>query len=288
MILLKRIYGILIYSNVFIAFCALALVLANQLTVEGSMHLNANSLFVFFSTLFTYSYLKFRAADAGKEETEHGLWYKSNEQLSKNILLISLLCTVALFFMLSTTVMMVVVVLALVTALYGFSPIPFTQPQRQLRDFGLLKTLFVALVWSVSTVVVPLADTGLDTEMMVFLLLRRFLFVLALTMVFEIKDLKHDEASNLQTLPMRIGVSNTKLLAQLILFALMVVNLLQYFFFSISLENMIAVNLSLLITVFCIQPLKEETPPLWYFATIDGMMILQFILVYIAVKFFEA
>lgn len=176
--------------------------------------------------------------------------------------------------------------MAVLTALYALVDIPWLQPTRRLRDYGLLKTPLVALVWSVTTVVIPLADLPVDTSLMVFLLLRRFLFILSLTIVFEIKDLLHDREHNLQTLPMRLGVTNTKLLAQALLLGLMGLNTVQYLFFDLSLTNLLAINLSLLVSVLCIQAVKEETGDYWYYAVLDGLMILQFIFVYLAVTLF--
>lgn len=281
---LKNILQLILYSNIFIGVCAVALALTNQITVEGEIHFSNTYWFVFFSTMFTYSFLKFRGAGKGASDTSHRTWAQDHVQLSKNILLIALVAAVSFFFMLSRQQQIIVGALALVTLFYGFVDIPLLQPARKLRDFGYLKTLFVAMVWSVTTVVVPLSGTFVETDMLVFLLLRRFLFILALTIVFEIKDLKSDEEYQLQTIPMRLGVSNTKLLAQGILFLLMLINLVQYFFFDVVLMNMLAVNLSLLVSILCIQPVNEDTSDGWYYWLLDGMMILQFIFVYAATK----
>ena len=232
--------------------------------------------------MFTYSFLKFRGSSATASETSHRTWAQENPQLSKNILLITLVVAVSFFFMLDRQQQIIAGLLASFTAFYGMVDIPFLKPAKKLRDFGLFKTLFVAIVWSVTTVVIPLSGTFVENDIMVFLLLRRFLFLLALTIAFEIKDLKSDEEYQLQTIPMRLGVSNTKLLAQGILFLLMLLNLVQYFFFTIPLSNMLAVNLSLLVSILCIQPLHEDSPDWWYYFVLDGMMILQFLFVYLA------
>ncbi len=285
MIALRKFKDFILYSNIFIGVCALALAFTNQVAMEGDIHFNHTYWFVFFSTMFTYSFLKFRRVGEGPSDTSHRTWAQENLQLSKNILVITLVATVSFFFMLSHQQQIIVGVLAVVTLFYGFVDIPFLKPSRKLRDFGLLKTFFVALVWSVTTVIVPLSNTFVESDMLVFLFLRRFLFVMALTIVFEIKDLKSDEEYNLKTIPMRLGISNTKLLAQGVLFLLMLINSVQYFFFDVSLLNMMAVNLSLLVSILCIQPVNEETNDWWYYFVLDGMMMLQFIFVYGAAKY---
>lgn len=282
---LQKVIDFILYSNLFIGLCAVALALTNQLTVEGYMRWDNTCWFVFFATVFTYSYLKFGESQSENSGTGHRAWAANNSQLSKNILLLSLLATGGFFLTLSWDNKFTVLVLAAFTALYGFVDVPFLKHKRKLRDFGLFKTLFVAIVWSVTTVIVPLGSSFVEPDMMAFLLLRRFLFVMGLTMVFEIKDMKGDEAHGIKTIPLLIGVSNTKLAAQLMLLALIGINLLQYFFFDITAMNMMAVNLSLLVSIFCIQPLHEETSEQWYYFVLDGMMVLQFIFVYVATKY---
>ena len=282
---LRTTLDFILYSNLFIGVCAVVLTFTNQLTVEGDIKFDTGCWFVLCSTIFTYCYLKFGIAETIPATTGHHHWATKYNQLSKNLLLLSLLATCCFFGLLNANTKIVVLILAGFTALYGFVDIPLTNPKRKLRDFGLLKTFFVATVWSVTTVIVPLENSFVEPSMLVFLLLRRFLFVLALTMVFEIKDMKGDAEYGLRTLPILFGVSTTKLIAQLTLFALIIINLVQYFFFDIALMNMLAVNLSVFISILCIQPLKEETPEVWYYLVLDGMMILQFVFVYIATKY---
>jgi 4-hydroxybenzoate polyprenyltransferase len=282
--LMRKSVDTLIYSNIFIGICAVALTLTNQLTVGENIHFDNSLGFVFFSTLFTYSYLKFGNLSV-IPSTTHRRWAQQHAQLSKNILLISLIGTVFYFSKLSAKAELIVAGLALFTAFYGFVDIPFIPSKMKLRDFGLLKTIFVAVVWSITTVVVPMEGTFVERQMMVFLILRRLLFILALTIPFEIKDMSGDRQDPITTLPIMFGVSNTKLLAQGVLLLLMIILTIQYLFFDISLTNMLAVNLSLLISIFCIQPIKEETNDKWYYVALDGMMILQFVFVYLAVTF---
>ncbi len=284
MYLLRKFIDSLVYSNIFIGICAVALTLTNQLSVESAIRFDKSLCFVFFSTVFAYSLLKFRNT-SDITYTTHHRWAADNSQLSKNILLISLIASGLFFFQLENKVKLTVAILAAFTAFYGFIDIPFTQPKRKLRDFGLLKTLFVAVVWSVTTLMVPLGDAYIENDMMIFLLVRRFLFILALTIPFEIKDMSGDKEHNLKTISLTFGVSNTKLISQGILFLLMIILTVQYFLFDVSLLNILAINFSLLISIFCIQPIKEETKDWWYYVVLDGMMILQFVFVYATTKY---
>lgn len=284
--LLRSAFDFLLYSNIFIGLCAVALVFTNQLAMGEQVQVNKVCWFVFFSTVFAYSTLKLRRSKGAPASTPHHTWADNNNQLYKNVLLISLVGTASFFITLHREAQIMVALLAVFTGFYGFVDIPFTNG-RKLRDFGLLKTLFVGMVWSVTTVMVPLAGKHPDVEMLVFLLIRRFVFVAALTIAFEVKDYEGDRLSNLKTLPMVLGVSGTKLLAQGLLFSLIIINVIQYTAYYFPFEGMIAVNLSLLLSIVCIQPVKEELSDKYYYFVLDGMMLVQFLLVYIACLLFR-
>ena len=185
--LAKKLLDALLYSNIFIGICAVALTLTNELTVEGTVHIDSTCWFIFFSTIFTYSYLKFRNGGEPGITTAHRNWAAENPQLSRNIMLISLIATACFFGMLTKQMQWIVIGLAIITAFYGFVSIPFISPRKKLREFGLIKTLFVGIVWSVTTVALPLADKHVGESMFIFLLLRRFLFVAALTLIALVK-----------------------------------------------------------------------------------------------------
>jgi 4-hydroxybenzoate polyprenyltransferase len=262
----------------FIGFCAVSLVWANALMLGENPLYAPNTLFVFFSTVFTYSILKFRRGE-DIELTTHQQWASAHPQLHRNIMLIALIGTAVFFLQLNFEQKLYAVALAAFTALYALVELPIGKKKIKLRDIGLLKTLFVAVVWSVTTVVIPINEVDLQDYTLLFLLLRRFLFVLALTICFEIKDLEADNNAAIKTLPVYIGVPGTKLLAQLVLLLLMAVNFIQYAVFHTPLYDMASVNLSLLVSIIAIQPIHEDTSPLWYYVVLDGMMVFQFLLV---------
>jgi 4-hydroxybenzoate polyprenyltransferase len=279
--IVRHFFDFILYSNLFIGLCAVALIFTNQLTIGTEIRFDASCAFVFFATVFTYSYLKFR--NTGYDaSTPHRNWAFTHNQLSRNVMVLALFGTAAFFLKLNFDAMLIGAMLALVTAFYAFVDIPFLKPAMRLRDFAMLKVFFVALVWSVSTVLIPFVDESTDLTIIIFLLLRRFLFIAALTLVFEIYDMAGDHAHELKTFALRFGVSNTKLASQLMLLLLFVINLVQYFFFEAELNNMLAINSSLLLSIICVSLINADTKAYWYYLVIDGMMLLQFAFVYVA------
>lgn len=275
----------LLYSNVFIGVCAVALIFTNQLTAGLPVAFNATSLFVFCATVFTYSALKFRGQINQQFQTAHRHWADRNRRLSQLVMWGAAAGAAALFFFMTGASRLITIALGLFTLLYGFIELPLPGGKRTLRHYGLAKTFFVAIVWSITTVLIPLAASPhlfntAHVPLLLFLLVRRFLFVAALTMVFDIKDMPADQHAKLYTLPMAIGVQGTKRLALLFLGGLLLINTIQYYCVPHSaLSNMVAINLSLLLSAVCIVPVNEQTGEDWYYLVLDGMMFTQFLLV---------
>ena len=93
--------------------------------------------------------------------------------------------------------------------------------QKNLREVSYLKIFIVAGVWSGVTAVIPLlsGDYGVNQDL-ILIFMQRTLFVLALILPFEIRDMQLD-FKDISTLPQKIGVQQTKKFGfVLLLFAL--------------------------------------------------------------------
>src|SRR5690606_12880038 len=103
----------------------------------------------------------------------------------------------------------------------------FYDHKKNLRNLKGIKAFVVSLTWSVSTVLLPLLnnDVPITSEVLVDLV-QRFLFILALMIPFEIRDLKFDEP-NLRTLPQVLGVAGSRWLGVLLLVFFVIFGLLK-------------------------------------------------------------
>jgi 4-hydroxybenzoate polyprenyltransferase len=77
-----------------------------------------------------------------------------------------------------------------------------------LREFSVIKTFYVGLVWAMSLVWLPLEHFNWSWFFIIFF------FISAITFPFEIRDLERDQFI---TLPKKIGIRNTKFLSYLFL-----------------------------------------------------------------------
>ncbi|RFP66297.1 hypothetical protein D0N36_04570 [Hymenobacter lapidiphilus] len=149
-----------------------------------------------------------------------------------------------------------------------------------LRDLPLLKVFLIAYVWSAVTVWIPALYLGRDWASPVVLVLfaRRFLLILALALVFDIRDYSKDRLTGTRTFPGMLGIRATKWLG---LVALLAAALLVPPGVSVAHAVALVAPLGLAAAVIWF---AEESRPDYYFALLtDGVMVVQFVAVWLAV-----
>jgi 4-hydroxybenzoate polyprenyltransferase len=103
--------------------------------------------------------------------------------------------------------------------LYSIPIVPQGGRLRPLRDVPLAKGILIAAVWTGVTVALParLGTPPVAPWALVVLLARRFLFVLALTLVFDLRDVEKDRAAGTRTVPLVLGARRTRWLGWVLL-----------------------------------------------------------------------
>lgn len=102
--------------------------------------------------------------------------------------------------------------LVLLAVLYSVPIVPDAGRLRPLRDVPLAKGVLIAAVWTGVTVALParLGHPAVPPAALLLLLTRRFLFVLALTLVFDLRDVAKDAAAGTRTIPLVLGARRTR------------------------------------------------------------------------------
>lgn len=203
-------------SNLWIAFCVFGFI-AQSFIIYNVPIEKSDSWYLLFSFCNTYIiYNLHRIITIPPKEVEtlsgmHGFIAKQKKWVYATIILSAVIAIFCLFFI-SWQSIIVLAVLGTIAVFYTF-PLPFGI---RLRDFGILKPFIVAIVWSFVAVCVPLASYIADDMLNIGLLwLNRFLFIVAITIPFDVRDLKFDKV-NLKygTIPMKIGKLRTYWLSQ--------------------------------------------------------------------------
>ncbi len=158
---------------------------------------------------------------------------------------------------------------------------------RRFRDFPFIKVFIVAGVWAWTCVWVPFSIHGLKSDpAIVIAILEKFLFITAITIPFDIRDLEVDKSRQVKTIPNHWGVRNSLYLCVALLILSMGLVGLQIQLHFVEIETGIALIMSYLITVALVSLVNEKRHDYYFSAILDGTIILQFATVWFITAFF--
>jgi len=269
---------LILSHSIFVAFCAAALVLQ---TVQ-LLHLYDNIFiyaFVFFATLFSYNVYWLVSKKNFGSVFYNAIFYK--KEWSKILLLCIAATGMLVAYLQSQLYFWYVLPSLLLTAMYALPLLPFKW-LRFTRRLGPLKTTLLAFTWTYVTAYIPIqkAVTELDGAD-IFILTRRFLFMLMLCILFDSRDSRMDKIRGLHSLatdisPRLLGIIN--LLIFLILFA-------SNFWaphFGISTAQAIALQVSTVALLVAFLYARKPRGYFFYYFFIDGLMLFSAAATYIA------
>src|SRR5215217_3222541 len=251
--ILLPILDFLLFSNLFIAVCAVAqgMVTYHLLNVKPDKYILA---ILFFGTLSVYNFSMLLSKPKKPENSPfvRVRWIFSHHRLIISITLISVLCLIPLGLLYLSIEAKLLMIFTSVLAL-GYN-IPFLTLNHQkigLRNIPGIKLFLIALVWSVSCVLLPIVELehnleiNISTAETLLLVSKRFLFIAAITIPFDIRDLFQDKLYELKTIPVMLGEKKAYIFCQFLLGGYLV--LLFLFDKNLNADN-IALTLTLLLT----------------------------------------
>jgi hypothetical protein len=202
---LKKLFNFYLDSSIHIGLSVYALTYSTLL-LFALPYDEAVLYFTFYGTIVTYNFIKY--GSSAKQ------YFFVTSKYKKGIQLFSFLCFVlAVFYayQMQFKTLLFAIGFSVLSSLYI---IPFLPNRKNFRTLPGFKISIVALCWAGVTVLLPIvnADLPIAETKVVFICIQRFLLVLILMIPFEISDLSYD-AEGLGTLPQRLGISRTKLLA---------------------------------------------------------------------------
>lgn len=280
--LAEQLLGVLVYSSVFISCCAFSLTIETYKLAEVPVSLPM-AVFVFLATLFTYnlsSVYSFMRRPHQQRYKEGSEWWQRNKKALAIAGAISIVAAVGVYLYFGLRInAWVMLHLAVISIGYTVPVIYKKDRIRPLRSIPLLKVFLIAYVWAVVTAGFPLLDAGSAAweAQGLLLVLRRFLFILALALLFDIRDYTYDRSKDTLTVPGLIGVRNTKLVSLVLLAAYVSVAYL-----SESGEVLGALVASAVVAAFVVLFSDEHKPRIYYALLADGAMLLHAGLVYLA------
>jgi len=209
----SSILDFLLFSNLFIAICAVAqgLVTYHLLKTEPSKYVLA---FVFFSTLLVYnlSMLLAKPKEPQKSPFKRVRWIFSHHRLTISITLIAALCIIPLGLLyLSFEGKILMAFIGIISIAYNLPFLSINNKKIGLRNIPGIKLFLISFVWATSCVLLPIVELesthqiNVPLSETVLLVAKRFLFICAITIPFDIRDLFQDKLYELKTIPVMLG-----------------------------------------------------------------------------------
>jgi 4-hydroxybenzoate polyprenyltransferase len=287
---LQPAFDALLFSNVFMALCAVAQGLVT-FHIIGSKPVYPVLALLFTSTLGLYNFciLVIRPKQPQKSPYLRVRWFFKYHRLMVTITIACLLSLVPLFFLLANSSKLLLVGLAALSFGYGLPLFTSRGRKTGLRNVPGLKAILITLVWTLSCVLLPILEAQDTLNIAVsasttwIILVKRFLFIAALTVPFDIRDLFQDRIAGLKTFPVAFGEKKAYVFCQVLLAGHIILLLLLRNYRLTS--DFYALTLVAVLTGWLIFKSNWKRNEYYYFFYLDGVLVLQYIALIIFEKF---
>ena len=275
----KKISEIFLYGSIFISICAVAMCIETNLLLRLPLNNPSFYLFVSGATLVQYNlhYFFKTMAVAGSKRLA---WSLKNRNTHRILIAVGITLILYSLFSFRLHHFIILLVLGAIAFLYSFPFLPFTNKKR-IKDFGLMKIITLALLWTLVTVWFPVDQADLSGISFQLIFLRRFIFMFILCLLFDIRDTEVDRKQNIATLSVKLGVKRSYLLCHILLVIFVLLSVIQFIYVPDKIQ-LIAMVISAAATAITIEYSKRNNSDIVYLACIDGMMLLQALLVIFA------
>ena len=266
----RRIFDFFIFSSLYIAL--LAVLMAYQVTDLLKIQPSSNFLyFVFFSTIGSYNFHWYLTPEAASENRRI-LWTHRHKNLHL-LLLLSGLVTAFIFFLPLIKFWLWIGFSMFLTFLYSAPKMPL-KPVFILRKIAVGKTIFLALVWTYVTTILPIIIAEVKWQPVHILFsVGRFFFIYSICIIFDYRDRDQDKREGIKSMITRFSEKGINVL--------FIISIVTYLLSTIALGfyGMPLKVISLLIVpgliVSALYPyLKKNFSDYLYYFLLDGMMAL--------------
>lgn len=277
-----HILDFILFSNVFMALCAVAQALITfQLIGSKPVYTVLGLLFAATLAEYNFSILISKPGQPQESSYRRVRWFFAHHRLMVTFTIVSVLSLIPLFLLLSMESRLLLIFLSILSVSYSIPLFTVGDQKFGLRHIPGLKPFLITLVWTLSCVLLPVLEaqhmhlTAISMRDITILIAKRFLFVAALTIPFDIRDLFHDKQTGLKTIPVAWGEKNAYLFCQVLL-AGYVVLLFMFRGNGFNIDFW-ALTASAVLTGWLIFKSKWEKDEYYYFLYMDGVLIVQYV-----------
>ncbi|MGI4749579.1 MAG: UbiA family prenyltransferase [Janthinobacterium lividum] len=276
-------FDFLLFSNMFMALCAVAQAMVTFLLIDSKPIYPVLAI-LFLSTLCIYNFSILLSKPSHPENSpfKRVRWFFAYYRLMIAITVISAILLLPLFFLVSLQSKLLLIFLSVLSFGYGLPMFTSGSQRFGLRNIPGLKLFLIGFTWALSIVLLPVFEVEhlhhiniADTHILL-LSAKRFLFITAMAIPFDIRDLFQDRKFGLKTIPVVFGEKNAYLLCQLLLIIYLI---LLFLFRDHGFDhNFFALTITIILAGWLIFRFKFEKNEYYYFFCVDGVLILQWVL----------
>ncbi len=235
-------------------------------------------LFVSGATIVQYN-LHYLVKTTAVKDSQRLVWSLKNKNFHITLFVVGCVMILVSLFSFQLHHFYILSILGAIAFLYSFPALPFGKRKR-IKDYGFLKIITLALLWTLVTVWFPVSDMAVNKTLYIFVLIKRFVFMFVLCLLFDIRDINVDRHENRNTLAVILGKTKSYFIANLGLILFLILSFVQYYLYPET-GFFIAMVISAAATFFIVWLSKKINSDFLYLAGIDGMMLLQAVLVYL-------
>lgn len=213
-------------------------------------------------------------------KAEKHQWVMNNLKLFYTMTGLSVLGFIIAISQAKLEVLVVLLPLAFLTLFYTLPIAKKKSGYLRLRDVPCLKIFLISFVWSAVTVYLPVVQKGIEVNNLHLglIFLERFLFVFAITIPFDIRDMVADRMEGIKTIPLIFGVQNSMRITKILIVIFLMVCLIHYLKYDMNFL-IPAFVISSLSTLIFLSNKKIQNQHYYHYGILDGTILLQGVLV---------
>lgn len=272
---------LIVFSNFFVSLCVVALTYRTFLYFNLTPS-NALLVLVFSATYFIYNFQRLVRMNQNEiDEANIGFrmkWvYKNKQPILFTIVFAATTIVISLFYIDIKTII-ILAIMGIFSVVYVVRFIPYHNKWLALRDIPFLKIFVIAFVWTLVTGLLPLISgkelIQINLQHILFLS-KQFLFVVAITIPFDIRDMKYDVEKGIKTFPLVMGVKKTLALGMLLLLGFVAIASYEFLMLqTINIKLWIAEIIAILLVMVLLLLSKKQQPEFFYSFIIEGTSLL--------------
>lgn len=277
MIPFKRSIEFFVYSNLYIAIAAVLMVL--QAFYLYGLDVNSDFLwFIFFATIMSYSFHWYLLSEV-ENSFERQIWTHSNKKILLIFFIISTVFTFYFFIQLIENWFWILSI-GFITFLYSAVKIP-RKPFTYLQKIAIEKTLYLSVVWTYITAVLPFLIAGEIWRIdYVVYISNRFFLIYAICILFDVRDREPDRRSNIKNSITILSLGAVEIIFKTVLLFFFLSSILLSFFELTTLQ-LIALALPGILLFFSYKKSINTNAGLWYYLYLDGLMMLSGLIIFV-------